>query len=160
MDILNRAGRTSGKQIVLITVSLLYFIVTITAVSPFDRLQIASAAQQENNNTKLVSVSTISTAVGTGAAATGAMVTVPSYLRARKQPKFLATYLLKIHNKYDDLFRDTKLSDKSKSEYLGFLQSLRRDIIYFLQKGDINENQYKLLEDRIAEYLKKINYIK
>jgi hypothetical protein len=35
------------------------------------------------------------------------------------------------------------------------LDALRCDIIYLLQNGDINENQYKMLDDRITEYLRK-----
>ena len=117
---------------------LLSFTITITVFHPFDQVQVPlAAAQQEynnnSNNTKPVStslLSTISTAIGTGAAATGAIVTVPGFLRARKQPKFLAIYLLKIHNEYDRLCKKTKSLDKNKNEYLDFLESLRRDIIY------------------------------
>jgi hypothetical protein len=130
--------------------------ITTVAFSPFDRIQIAAAQQENNNNnTKLLSLSTISTAIGTGAAATGAIVTVPGFLRTRKQSKFLGTYLLKIHNKYDELCKTTKPTNKNKNEYLDFLDALRCDIIYLLQKGDINENQYKMLDDRITEYLRK-----
>jgi hypothetical protein len=68
--------------------------ITTVAFSPFDRIQIAAAQQENNNNTKLLSLSTISTAIGTGAAATEAIVTVPDFLRTRKQSKFLGTYLL------------------------------------------------------------------
>jgi hypothetical protein len=135
----------------------LFVIGTIAAYSPFDHIQVAAAQQQENNNTKLLSLSTISTAIGTGAAATGVIVTVPGFLSTRKQPKLLATYLLKIHNKYDKLCKTTKPANKNKNknEYLDFLDALRCDIIYLLQKGDINENQYKMLYDRITEYLRK-----
>jgi hypothetical protein len=70
--------------------------------------------------------------------------------------KFLdSTYLLKIHNKYDELCRTTRSTKKNKNEYLDFLDALRYDIIYLLQKGHINENQYKMLDDRITEYLRK-----
>ena len=156
----NRFDRRSDTTlIVLIAISLLYIMVTITALYPFYPLQIVAAAtlQENNNNTKPVFLSTISTAIATGAGATGAILTVPGYLRARKQPKFLAAYLLKIHNKHDELYRYTKLTDKSKNEYREFLDSLRCDIIYSLKNGDINENQYRLIEDRIAEYLNRLN---
>jgi hypothetical protein len=140
--------------------SFLSVTVTITIFSPFDYVQVPSAAaQQENNNsnnTKFVSLSTISTVIGTGAAATGAVVTVPGVIKTRKQSKFLAIYLLKIHNKYDELFKKTKPTDKNKNEYLDFLDTLRCDIIYLLQNGDINENQYKMLDDRVTEYLNRI----
>ena len=133
---------------------------TIAAFSPFDHTQVAAAQQENNNNnnnnnnTKLFSLSTISTAVGT--AATGAIVTVPGFLKGRKQSKFLGTYLLKIHNKYDELCKTTKPTNKNKNEYLDSLDALRCDIIYLLQKGDINENQYKMLDDRITEYLRRL----
>jgi hypothetical protein len=159
----NSFDRRNGiTLIVLMAISLLYIMVTITALTPFDRLQIVAAAslQENNNNTKPVSLSTISTAIGTGAAAMGAIVTVPGYLRARKQPKCLAAYLLKIHNKYDELCRYPNLTDKSKNEYRDLLDSLRCNIIHSLKNAEINENQYRLLEDRIAEYFNKLNYLK
>jgi hypothetical protein len=156
--------RRSGSKnkiiiVLMVTISFLSVIGTIAAYSPFDHIQVAAAQQQENNNnnnnnTKLLSLSTISTAIGTGAAATGAIVTVPGFLSTRKQPKLLATYLLKIHNKYDELCKTTKPANKN--EYLDFSDDLRCDIIYLLQKGDINENQYKMLDDRITEYLRKL----
>ena len=152
---------SKNKIIVLMAIFFLSVIGTIAAFSPFDHIQVAAAQQQENNNnnnnTKLLSLSTISTAIGTGAAATGAIVTVPGFLSTRKQPKLLATYLLKIHDKYDELCKTTKPANKNKNknEYLDFLDALRCDIIYLLQKGDINENQYKMLDDRITEYLRK-----
>jgi hypothetical protein len=43
-------------------------------------------------------------------------------------------------------------TDKNKK----FLDTLRCDIIYLLQNGDINENQYKMLDDRVTEYLNRI----
>jgi hypothetical protein len=42
-------------------------------------------------------------------------------------------------------------------KYLDFLEGLRTEIIYLLQKKAINKNQYKMLDDRIIEYLNKIN---
>jgi hypothetical protein len=59
-------------------------------------------------------------------------------------------------------FRNTKTkpTDKSNYEFLDFLDTLRCDIIYLLQNGDINENQYKMLDDRITEYLSRIKHLK
>jgi hypothetical protein len=155
---LNRR-RSSGKAIVLMAIFFLFVIETISTFSPFDHIQVVAAALQENNNntnTNLVSLSTISTTIGTGAAAAGAIVTVPGFLRARKQSKFMSVYLLEIHTKYNEL-KKTKPTDKTKSEYLDFLDTLRCDIIYLLQKGNINENHFKMLDDRITEYLHKAN---
>ena len=140
----NRLRRTINSNIlVLIALSFLVSItITITFFHPFDYAQVPLAnAQQEtnnnsNNSTKFVSLSTISTVIGTGAAATGAIVTVPGVMNTRKQSKFLATYLLKIHNKYDELPRKTKTQPtdvQNKNEYQDFLETLRCDIIYLLQ---------------------------
>ena len=65
----------------------------------------------------------------------------------------MSTYLLKIHHKYDEF----KTKSPDKKEYLEFLEGLRSDIIYLLHRRDINENQYKMLDDKIIEYLNKIN---
>jgi hypothetical protein len=142
--------------IVVMAISSLSTIVT-TSLSPFAQIQVAAQQQENNinnnNNTPKLSLSSISTVVGTGAAATGAIVTVPGILRTRKQSKCLSIYLLKIHGKYDELCDKTKSADKR--EYLDFLEGLRSDIIYLLQRRDINENQYKMLDDRIIEYLNK-----
>jgi hypothetical protein len=159
-----RSGSKNKIIVLMVTIFFLSVIGTIAVYSPFDYIQVVAAAQQQdnhnnNNNTKLLSLSTISTAIGTGAAATGVIVTVPGFLSTRKQPKLLATYLLKIHNKYDELCKTTKPANKNKNEYLDFLDALRCDIIYLLQKGDINENQYKMLDDRITEYLSRIKYL-
>ncbi|MGC2682690.1 MAG: hypothetical protein WA323_12540, partial [Candidatus Nitrosopolaris sp.] len=97
------------------------------------------------------------TAAGTGAAATGIMTTIPGVLRTRKQSKYLIGYLLKIHYKYDEVCTNKSTDIR---EYLDFLQGLRGDIIYLLQRRLINENQYKMLDDRIIEYLTKITKLK
>jgi hypothetical protein len=55
-----------------------------------------------------------------------------------------------------NFIKQQNLQTKNKNEYMDFLDALRCDIIYLLQKGDINENQYKMLDDRITEYLRKI----
>jgi hypothetical protein len=58
-------------------------------------------------------------------------------------------------------FRKTKAkpTDQNKNEYQNFLETLRCDIIYPLQNGSISENHYKMLDDRITEYLGRIKYI-
>ena len=129
-------------------------------------MPLANAQQETNNNsnnsTKFVSLSTISTVIGTGAAATGTIVTVPGVMKTRKQSKFLATYLLKIHNKYVELLRKTKTQPtdvQNKNEYQDFLETLRCNIIYLLQNGSISENHYKMLDDRITEYWGRIKHI-
>lgn len=102
-------------------------------------------------------MSTVSTAVGTGAAATGAIVTVPGVIKTRRQSKRLSAYLLIIHHKYDEI---RKAEPINREEYLDFLEGIRRDIIYLLYRRHISENQYKMLDDRIIEYLNKINNLR
>ena len=140
----------------------LSIIVTASLVSlcpdPSSSTQQQQSNVNNNNNTPKLSLSTVSTAVGTGAAATGAIVTVPGVLRTRKQSKCLSTYLLKIHDKYDEFCKKTKPANNKK--YLDFLEALRSEIIYLLQRREINENQYKMLDDRIIEYLNKIAHLK
>jgi hypothetical protein len=152
---LNRKSSNKNKIIIMMGIFFLSVIGTISAFSPFDRIQVVAAAQQQesnNNNTKLLSLSTISTAIGTGAAATGAIVTVPGFLRGRKQSKFLGTYLLKIHNKYDELCRTTKPTnkDKNKNEYLDFLDALRCDIIYLLQKHSLLPSDFVITHRNVS----------
>ena len=108
-----------------------------------------------NNNNPYLPLSILSTATGTGAAATGIIATVPGVLRTRKQSKCMSIYLLKIHHGYDEL----RKKSANTREYLDILEGLRRDIIYLLQRREINENQYKMLDDRIIEYLNKINHL-
>ena len=168
-DRLHRSRTSSRKTLVLMVLSFLSITITILVFPPFGYIQVPLAhAQQETNNNnsnniKFVSLSTISTVIGTGAAATGAIVTVPGVMKTRKQSKFLAIYLLKIHNKYDELCRNPKTktqhTDQNKNEYQDFLEALRRDIIYLLQNGSISENHYKMLDDRITEYLSRIKQI-
>ena len=72
----------------------------------------------------------------------------------------ICKYLFKVHNEYSQLCRKTtKPTDKNKDEYQDFLETLRCDIIYLLQNGSISEYHYKMLDDRITEYLGRIKYI-
>jgi len=45
-------------------------------------------------------------------------------------------------------------------KYLDFLEVVRSEIIHMLQRREINENQYKMLDDRVIEYLNKITDLK
>ncbi len=94
-DRLHRSRASSRKILVFMVLSFLSITITILVFPPFDYVQVPLAyAQQETNNNnsnniKFVSLSTISTVIGTGAAATGAIVTVPGVMKTRKQSKFL-----------------------------------------------------------------------
>ena len=150
------SSNNTNKIIVIIAIFSLSVVITGTFF-PFEEGKAASAQRQinNNNNNPYLPLSILSTASGTGAAATGIIATVPGVLRTRNQSKCLSTYLLKIHHEYDELGKRTESVDKE--EYLEFLEGLRRDIIYLLHRREINENQYKMLDDRIIEYLNKIN---
>ena len=150
------SSNNTNKIIVIIAIFSLSVVITGTFF-PFEQGKAASAQQQiNNNNNPSFSLSILSTAAGTGAAATGIIATVPGVLRTRKQSKCMSIYLLKIHHGYDEL---RKKPAKTR-EYLDILEGLRRDIIYLLERREINENQYKMLDDRIIEYLNKVNNLK
>jgi hypothetical protein len=150
---------STNKIIVIITIFSLLVIIT-TILFTFEHGQAASAQRQiinNYNNNPYLTLSMISTVTGTGAMATGIIVTVPGVLRTRKQSRHMSTYLLKIHQKYDELCK-TKSADKK--ECSEFLEYLRSDIIYLLGRREINEHQFKMLDDRIIEYLNKINNLR
>jgi hypothetical protein len=149
------SSNNTNKIIVIIAIFSLSVVITGTFF-PFEQGKAASAQQQinNNNNNPYLPLSMLSTATGTGAAATGIIATVPGVLRTRKQSKCMSIYLLKIHHGYDELSK----KPANTREYLDILEGLRRDIIYLLQRREINENQYKMLDDRIIEYLNKINH--
>ena len=148
-------GSNKTNNIIVITAIVSLFSIITVGLFPFGQSQAAAALLQKNtsNNNPYFSLTILSTAAGTGAAATGIMTTIPGVLRTRKQSKYLIGYLLKIHYKYDEVCKN---KSRDKKEYLDFLQGLRGDIIYLLQRRLINENQYKMLDDRIIEYLTKI----
>jgi hypothetical protein len=154
-------GSNNKKTIIVIVAIACLSIIVMSAMSPFAHIQVAAQQQENsnnNNNTPKLSLPTISTTVGTGAAATGVILTVPGFLKTRKQSKCLSTYLLKIQDKYDEFCKKTKAVDTKK--YPDFLEELRTEIIYLWQRREINENQYKMLDDRIVEYLNKITQLK
>src|SRR6476660_7560948 len=153
MNILNRNRLYSNNNRIIVAIAIFSVSIMGTAAAffPFNQIPV-SAQQQENNSNPKISLSTVSTAIGTGAAATGAIVTVPGFLSTRKQSKYFSAYLLEIHEKYNEFYKKGKPANKK--EYLDFLNDLRRDIIYLLQRRHINENQYKMLDDRITEYVK------
>jgi hypothetical protein len=79
----------SNKIIVVLAITSLS-IIGVAGFFPFDQIQVSAQREENNNsNTPKLSLSTVSTAVGTGAAATGAIVTVPGVLKTRKQSEYL-----------------------------------------------------------------------
>jgi hypothetical protein len=155
---LSRGSNKTNNIIVITAIVSLLSIITV-GLFPFGQSQAAASLLQKNtsNNNPYFSLSFVSTAAGTGAAATGIITTIPRSIKNRKQSKCMISYLLKIHHIYDEVCKN---KSRDKKEYLDFLQGLRGDIIYLLQRRDINENQYKMLDERIIEYLTKITNLR
>jgi hypothetical protein len=156
---INRIGSNNTNKIIVIIAIFSLSVVVTGTFFPFEQGKAAFAQRQinnNNNNNPSLPLSMLSTAAGTGAAATGIIATVPGVLRSRKQSKSMSIYLLKIHRRYDEL---GKKPAKTR-EHLDILEGLRRDIIYLLQRREINENQYKMLDDRMIEYQNKVNNLK
>ena len=117
---INRIGSNNTNKIIVIIAIFSLSVVVMGTFFPFEQGKAASAQRQinnnNNNNNPYVPLSIISTVTGTGAMATGIIVTVPGVLRARNRSRCMSTNLLKIHHKYDEL--NTKSADKR--EYLEF----------------------------------------
>jgi pYEATS domain-containing protein involved in immunity len=94
--------------------------------------------------------------IGIGAAVTviGVILKVPSYFTAIKQSNNLSTYISKVNNKYNE-FNEEKSIDKN--QFVQDLENIRSNITYLLEKRDLSENQYKMIDDKIAYYLDKVS---
>jgi len=92
--------------------------------------------------------------IGIGGTIIGATLKVPNYLTGIKHSKHFSTYIEKINNKYKEFNNTTK--PVNKKQYLDDFDALRSKIIYMLERGDINEDQYKMLDDKVSDYLNKI----
>jgi hypothetical protein len=72
------------------------------------------------------------------------------YIKAGKQRNNLCAYIMKINAIYNK-------SDKNKEDCLNQLANTRDEILGFLNKGKINEEQYDKLDKKITDYEEKIN---
>ena len=118
---LNILGSNNTNKIIVIIVIVSLLVIITETFFLFEQGQAASAQRQinnnNNNNNPYLPLSMLSTVTGTGAMATGIIVTVPGVLRTRKQSKCMSIYLLKIHHGYDEL----RKKPANKREYLDFL---------------------------------------
>jgi hypothetical protein len=96
----------------------------------------------------------LTTAIGTGIAIIGIILIVPNSLVKRKQIKYLSAHLLRINTKFDEF---NKIKPSNKKEYVEFFMNSKNEIIYLLKNKKINEDQYKILDDKINHYLEKID---
>jgi hypothetical protein len=80
-------------------------------------------------------------------------IMVPAIVRwftRRRQSKHLGEYMVSINSIYDRSHQD-------KGEGIKALEEARRDISTIYAKGKISESDYKILNEKISEYEKKIN---
>jgi hypothetical protein len=91
--------------------------------------------------------------IGAAVTVIGVILKVLSYFTARKQSKNLSKYVSKINKKYNE-FNEEKSIDKN--QFVKALEDIRSNITYLLERRGINENQYKMIDDKIANYLDKI----
>jgi hypothetical protein len=88
--------------------------------------------------------------IGTGLAVLGAILRVPGYFTSVKQANTLSRYLAKINDKYYQFSNEKSIG---KDEFVRELYEIRRSVTYLLERRDINENQYKILDDKITYYI-------
>jgi hypothetical protein len=58
-----------------------------------------------------------------------------------------------VNKKYNE-FNEEKLIDKN--QFVKDLEAIRSNITYLLERRDLNESQYKMVDDKIAYYLDKV----
>jgi hypothetical protein len=80
---------------------------------------------------------------------------IPNYFNSRKQVNNLGIYMKDINEKYNEFNYDVN-GTYNKREYLHDLEDIRDTITYLLRRRDINENQFKMLDDKITDYQHKI----
>jgi hypothetical protein len=65
----------------------------------------------------------------------------------------LSKYVSKINKKYKQ-FNEEKSIDKN--QFVKALEDIRNNITYLLERRGINENQFKMIDDKIAYYFDKV----
>jgi len=60
-----------------------------------------------------------------------------------------------INKKYNEFNKDGN-GILSKRQYLDGLENIRDTITYLLQRRDINENQFKMLDDKISDSSRRL----
>jgi hypothetical protein len=91
--------------------------------------------------------------IGAAVAAIGIILNVPSYFIARKQSKNLSKYVSKINRKYNEFNKEKSID---RNQFVKALEDIRSNTTYSLERRDINESQYKMVDDSIAYYLDKV----
>lgn len=100
------------------------------------------------------------TYLGTGVAVAvgivGAITKVPNYFISRKHANYLSMYMQQINKKYNEFNNDGNRIH-NKRQYIDNLEDIRGNITYLLQARDINDNQFKMLDDKISDCQQKIS---
>ena len=76
--------------------------------------------------------------------------TIVRWFTRRRQSKHLEEHMVSINSIYDRSHQD-------KGEGIKALEEARRDISTIYAKGKISESDYKILNEKISEYEKKMN---
>jgi hypothetical protein len=87
--------------------------------------------------------------VGTGVAVSGAINTLPGYFKQKKQRKNLTLYIKDIDNDYETC--------KNTKECLSHLGLKRNAIIESLNRGEISQEQYEILDKKISDYMENVS---
>ena len=86
----------------------------------------------------------------------GVITKVPDYLIGKKQANHLSTYMKQINKKYNEFNKDLA-GIHNRQRHLDDLDHIRNNIIYLLQRRDISESQFKMLDDKISDCQQKIS---
>ncbi len=101
-------------------------------------------------------VTYLATGIGVTVTIIGIITKVPGYFTSKKQANYLSMYMEMINKKYNEFNKDGN-GRHNKRQYLNNLEDIRNAITYLLQRRDINENQFKMLDDKISDYQQKIS---
>jgi YVTN family beta-propeller protein len=77
-----------------------------------------------------------------------------SWLNGRRQRKHLSQYRNKIDNIYDEFKKSTP---KNRDDLINSLDKTQIQVTQGLEKGKISESHYRMLKDRISEYVNQSN---
>jgi PKD repeat protein len=90
--------------------------------------------------------------VAIGGTILGVIIKVPDYFKEKKQRSNFCSFVAKINNIYD-------ISYRNKKELLEHLNEIRNDVLRLLNRGEIDQEQYQILEEKISKYTDEMNQI-
>ena len=87
--------------------------------------------------------------VGIGVAVIGIITKIPPHLTSKKQKFTLRQWLIDMNYIYRKYKNDSQ-------QCLENLENLKNNLIQILYKGEINEDQYEMLDRKISGYIEKL----